>query len=625
VKNLNLVNLYLLAIQTVWCFNPFDANGPRGFRIESPANIGTGNPTQNTLWRTDPEVNLTTIEARQIIGNFFGELELAKGLKARASVGFDNITGEGLFNQTAADFTGNNARQSLRVQNLTKQLTLTTGATLSYATTFGESHNFDALIGFEQTTQEADLWTLQGWLGRINYDYEGKYLATVNVRRDATSRFAEGNRDQIFPSVSLGWRMSAEDFFNTEGFVNDLKIRAGWGQSGNQFTGTNFAFLSALESNVFYVIGDGQTVVRAPAPNRFANQNLKWETSTQLDIGVDASMLGGKMSLTADYYKKTTEDVLLSLPLPSVSGYFFGANANVGEIENSGIELAIDYRGSVGDDFTFSIGGNLTTVKNEVTDLGSIPSIISGIGGAQSHRTIVGESLGHFFGFKTDGLYQTQAEADSALPDAFSSGAAPGDVRFVDVNGDGQIDAADRTILGSPIPGFFYGFNLRANYKNFDFSAVLRGVGDNQVYNSARIQRENLTNANNFSTRVLNRWTGEGTSNSIPRLALNDPNGNNRISQRWIENAGYMRIQNIQVGYNFPQDKLDSWTGGFVNGMRLYIGAQNLATFTKYLGWDPEGTRAQSFQKGDFALATGQDGGGGPAPTTLQLGWTVNF
>lgn len=635
-------------------YNPFDPNGLFGFRLETPADIGVGSNTTNTLLRTDPRVNFTTVESRQVIGNFYAELEIAKGLKARGSVGIDHQTGEGEFGQTAVDFDASGGRQSLLVQNLVKQFTLTTAATLSYNTTFGDgSHNLAALFGFEQTkftfdkirvqgtdifnpnfattsltqtaTQEADLWTLQGFIGRINYDYQGKYLATFNVRRDASSRFAEGNRDQIFPSVSAGWRISEESFFNNEGIVNDLKIRAGWGQSGNQFTGINFPFLSALEGNIFYITGDDQNIVRAPAPTRFANPDIKWETSTQVDIGIDASLLQGKLKVVFDYYNKTTEDVLLSLPLPNASGFTFGADANIGEIKNKGIELAVDYFGSVGEDFTYSIGANLTTVDNEVTDLGQIPQIISGIGGAQSHRTIVGESLGHFFGYKTDGIYQNAAEIATALPDANSAGPQPGDIRFVDVNGDGQVNAADRTTLGSPIPGFFYGINLSANYKGFDFSAVLRGVGDNQVYNSARRSREDLTSADNFSTRVLNRWTGEGTSNSIPRLVLNDPNANNRISDRWIEDAGFLRIQNIQVGYNISQEKLTQWTGDFISGVRLYVGAQNLATFTSYLGWDPEVTRAQSFQKGSFALASGQDGGVGPQPTTIQFGWTVNF
>ncbi|MBU2948578.1 SusC/RagA family TonB-linked outer membrane protein [Zobellia uliginosa] len=647
------VNSAGISLRNAPYYQPFDINGPLGYNIESIANIGAGNGSQNTLWRNDPRVNLTTIEVRQVLGNFYGELELAEGLKAKASVGVDHVTGEGLFNQTPANFNGTGARQSLRVQNLTKQFTLTTGATLSYNKTFGESHNFSALVGFEQTkftfdkirvqgtnifnpnfattslnstaTQEADLWTLQGWLGRVNYDYEGKYLATINFRRDASSRFAEDNRSGVFPSVSLGWRISSEEFFNTEGVVNDLKIRAGWGQLGNQQTPDSFPYQPALESNIFYVIGDDQTVVRAPAPTRFANAALGWETSTQFDIGLDASLFQSRMSITADYYNKESDDVLLAVPLPSVSGIFYGADSNLGSIKNSGVELAVDYRGEVGDHFTYSIGANITTVKNEVTDLGDVTAINSGIGGAQTHRTVVGESLGHFYGYKTNGLYQNTAEAASALPDASSQGAEPGDIRFVDVNGDGEITPDDRTILGSPIPGYFYGMNFNANYKNFDFALVFRGVGDLQVYNSARSQIEDLRSTNNFSTRVLNRWTGEGTSNDMPRLTLDDPNQNNRYSDRWIEDADYLRIQNLQIGYNIPGEDLGNWTGGFINGLRIYFGASNLATFTSYKGWDPEVTRAQSFQKGANALATGQDGGTGPAPRTYQIGLTVNF
>jgi len=294
---------------------------------------------------------------------------------------------------------------------------------------------------------ESDLWTLQGWLGRLTYNYKGKYLATANVRRDATSRFAPGNRDQVFPSVSVGWRISDEDFFSQDGAVNDLKLRAGWGQSGNQFTGLNFAYISAIDSNVRYVTGDGQGSVVAPVPTTFANRDLKWETSTQFDIGLDASLFDRSLTLTVDYFDKTTDDVLLGFPLPFASGFFLPADANIGQIKNSGVEFSFNYGGESGD-FKYGFGANLTTVKNEVTDLGTIPQIISGIGGAQTHRTIVGESLGHFYGFKTDGLYQTDAEAAAALPDANGTPSA-GDIRFVDVNGDGQVNAQDRTIIGS--------------------------------------------------------------------------------------------------------------------------------------------------------------------------------
>lgn len=635
-------------------FQIFNPDGPLGYNQETAENLG-GARGINYVFRNDLRTQSTTVRNRKVLGNFYGEVNIIEGLKFRTSLGLDYNVARGEYLQSDISYDGND-RQSLLVSSRPEELTLTTAATLSYDKTFGGDHNISAIFGFEQTkfrfdkvrlqgrnlfnpnfagsgttvagANEGDIWTLQGWLGRLSYNYKGKYLMTANIRRDATSRFAEENRDGIFPSVSAGWRISQEDFFPQSDAIDDIKLRVGWGQSGNQFTGLNFAFLSALNNNIFYVIGDGQTPVLAPAPTSFANADLKWETSTQLDIGLDASFMKGKLTGTFDYYKKTTDDVLLGLPIPFVSGFFLPADANIGQIENSGIELAINWSDEIGD-FKYSIGGNLTTVKNEVTSLGQIPDIISGIGGNQTHRTVVGESLGHFYGYKTDGLYQTAAEASAALPDAFSSGAEPGDIRFVDVNGDGQIDASDRTFLGSPFPGFFYGFNIQAEYKGFDFSAVLRGVGDQQVYNSARINLENLraSNNSNFSTQIFSRWTGEGTTNSSssPRLTLSDPNDNDRFSDRWVEDAGYLRIQNISIGYSISPEKLKSWTNNFVTRMRFYIGAQNLATFTNYSGYDPEVGRTQSFQKGDFTLASGQDGGQSPLPRIVQLGWSVNF
>ena len=633
-------------------YQPY-GDGPLGYNLINQETVGQGSAT-NYLYNTDDRFTFTTIQTRKVLANFYGELNIIEGLKARTSLGVDYNVGVGDYFTSDLPSLSGGAGSSLLVSERPIELTLTSSATLQYDKTFGDGdHNIGALFGFEQTkfrydkqrlqgrdlfnnnfaatgstvagANEGDLWTLQGWLGRLTYNYKGKYLATANVRRDATSRFAPGNRDQVFPSVSLGWRVTDESFFPEETVFDDIKIRAGWGQSGNQFTGLNFAYLSAIDNNVRYVSGDGQETVVAPAPTTFANADFKWETSTQFDIGVDFSMFDSKLTGTFDYFNKTTDDVLLGFPLPYVSGFFLPADANIGQIKNSGIELSLNYANAIGD-FNYSFGANLTTVKNEVTDLGPIPSIISGIGGASTHRTIVGESLGHFYGYKTDGLYQNDAEVAAAVPDVNGT-PSPGDIRFVDVNGDGVVDANDRTILGSPFPGFFYGFVFNAEYKGWDFSMNLRGVGDREIYNSARIGLEGMTGQGNFSTQILDRWTGEGTTNSSshPRLAVNDPNGNNRFSDRWVENAAYLRIQNISIGYTLPQEKLKNWTGDFVTNMRFYIGAQNLATFTKYSGYDPEVGRAQSFQKGDFTLATGQDGGQSPLPRIIQLGWTVNF
>ncbi len=633
-------------------YQPF-GDGAFGYNPVLPSTVGDGS-ANNYLFNTDDRFTKTTVQTRKVLGNFYGEIEILKGLKIRPSLGLDYNVGVGDYLTTAAVL-DNSTGTSLLVSERPIELTLTYATTLSYDKTFGNGdHSVSALFGFEQTefrfdkvrlqgrdlfninfpasgttvagANEADLWTLQGWLGRLSYNYKGKYLATANVRRDATSRFSKDNRDDIFPSLSVGWRITAEDFFNKGKAIDDIKIRASWGQSGNQFTGLNFAFLSSIDNNIRYVIGEGnQVTVVAPAPTTFANKDLKWETSNQVDLGVDASFLKGKLTMTADYYNKTTKDVLLGLPLPFVSGFFLPADANVGEIKNTGVEFAFNWNNKIGD-LSYSFGGNLTTVHNEVTDLGQIPQIVTGIGGASTHRTIEGESLGHFFGYKTDGLYQNDAEVAAALPDSNGT-PSPGDIRFVDVNGDGRINAEDRTKIGSPFPKFFYGFNFNAEYKGLDFSIDFRGVGNKQVYNSARVGLEGLVGNNNFSTQVLNRWTGEGTTNSSshPRLALNDPNGNNRFSDRWVEDAGYLRIQNIQLGYNLSRDVLTKWTNDFVTNMRVYIGAQNLATFTKYSGYDPEVGRTQSFQKGEFTLATGQDGGASPLPRIVQLGLSMTF
>ncbi|MFS4466598.1 SusC/RagA family TonB-linked outer membrane protein [Maribacter sp. 2210JD10-5] len=634
---------------------PVFGDGPLGYSLANPSTLG-GATGSNFALLTDERINSTTIQNRKVLGHFFAELEIIENLKLRPSLGIDYNVGSGDFFQAATTLDGNSDRQSLLVQSRPIELTLTSGATLSYDKTFGD-HNFGALLGFEQTkfrfnkvrlqgrnlfndnfaasgtavagANEADLFTLQGIIGRLTYNYKGKYLATVNVRRDATSKFAEDRRDGVFPSISVGWRISQEDFFNVEAF-DDLKLRIGYGELGNQNLGdgtaNTFPFLTTLNNNIFYVLGDDQGTVVGPAPTTFANANIGWETAKQIDIGLDFSLWKGKVTGVIDYFKKTNENALVRLPLVFSSGFFLRARTNVGEITNSGVELALNYKNKIGEDFEYGIGANLTTIKNTVQSLGPVDGIIDGIGGAQSHRTIVGQSLGHFFGYKTDGLYQNAAEVAAAIPDANGT-PSPGDIRFVDVNNDGVVDFRDRTNLGSPFPGYFYGINLQAKYKGFDFSMLFRGVGDRQIFNSSRITLEGLTGTNNFSTQVLNRWSGEGSTNSSsnPRLAAGDPNGNNRISDRFIEDADYLRIQNVQLGYTLPQEKLRTWTNDFVSNMRFYISAQNLATFTGYTGFDPEVGRAQSFQRGNNPLATGQDDGQAPLPRIIQLGWSVSF
>ena len=633
-------------------YQPYDAAGPLGYNLETDGTHGPGANGTNYLFRSDLRVNETRIKTKKVLGSVYAEIEPLKGLKYRVTAGLDYNVGDGTFFQEAEDF-GNEQRRSLLVQERPIEQTLNISQTLTYKKSFGK-HDVTALAGYEETTfeyskmriqgsnlfnttvqlpsvastvasaNEADHWALQGFLGRLFYSYDDRYLFTFNVRRDASSRFAPKNRTGVFPSFSAGWKLSNEGFMKNQTLFSDLKLRASWGESGNQFTGGNFAFLPSLATTPFYVVGAAQTVVRGPAPIVFSNDKVHWERSAQTDIGFDATLLQGKVEVTFDYFNKVTNEVLLSLPIPFVSGYFLPADANLGKIKNTGIELSAYYRNKIGN-VRYSLGGNITTVKNQVLSLGEIPEVITGTGGGQTHRTSLGEPLGYFYGYKTNGIYQNAKEVSEALPDAFSVALQPGDIRFVDVNGDGKVDAGDRTNIGSSIPKFFYGINLTAAWNNFDISIFLQGVGGIKIYNGAGISLQNMTSGSNQLSTVLKRWKGEGTSNTIPRASVDDPNGNNRYSDRWIENGSFMRIKNLQIGYTIPSKSLGKFTREFISGSRFYIGVNNLATFTKYKGYDPEVTRGFSFQKGEFALANGQDGGGSPQPRVVQIGWSITF
>lgn len=636
-------------------FDPFDSSNPLGYTASNAATRGSGATANNYLWATDERYNETRVKNRKVLGSIFGEFEPIAGLKLRTLFGSDYNVTDGFFWQEATNVDyGGGTRSSLLVQERPIELTTNWTNTLTYNKIFGAS-NLTVLFGYEEVNfrydkvrlqgrnlfnsniqfasvastvagaNEADHWALRSLFGRLNYSFKDKYLFQANLRRDQSSRFSPENRSGVFPSFSAGWRISEESFFSglkASGAVDYLKIRASWGQLGNQYTGNNFGYLSSLAINSFYALGN--SVVRGPAPVVFANADVHWETSTQSDFGIDAGLFDGKVDLSFDLFNKTSNDVLLSLPVPLSTGYFLPADANIGSIKNTGIELSLTYRGGKADGFRYSIGGNLTSVKNEVTDLGSITEIVTGVGGAQTHRTIKGEPLGYFFGYQTNGIYQTEAEASAAPTDASGKPSA-GDIRFVDVNGDGKITSDDRTKIGSSIPQLYYGINFTADWNRFDLSIFFQGVGKYQVYNQARRGLESMNNGNNQLSSVLDRWTTSNTDTDIPRATSGDPNSNNRFSDRWIENGAFTRIKNIQLGYTFAGAGVAKATKDLLMGARLYAAIQNLATFTKYRGYDPEVTRGASFQKGEFSLANGQDSGGSPQPRIVQFGVQLQF
>ncbi|MBO0590177.1 TonB-dependent receptor [Cellulophaga sp. E16_2] len=640
-------------------FAIYDANGDYNLaNYETVGDASWNSGDRQLIGLNDLANNETRIKTNRLLGSVYGEVNLAKGLKYKFTAGLDYQVGEGQWYQNNYDF-GDGESNSIGNNALTKERpiekTVNISNILTYDTTFGKN-TFSFLLGHEETrflftklrgsatalinpsvlfvntgansaaNEEADEWAIRGYLGRINYNFDGKYLATVNLRRDETSRFSKDNRTDYFPSFALGWRLSQEKFMEDIEAINDLKFRASWGQAGNQFTGANNAYVSQLGLTSAYVLGSDQTVIIAPASIVLANPNLKWEKSNQTNLGLDATFFKNTLDFSVDYFEKNTKDILVAVPFPSVTGFALSTDVNLGEIKNSGFEFSVNYNNSITKDFSYGINANFSTLKNEVVDLGGV-TLLAGAFGSQISRTTEGESLAHFFGYKTDGLYQTDAEAAAALPDdeAFEAPSA-GDIRFVDVNGDGVITPEDKTNIGGSVPTYYYGLNLSAKYKNFDFSIFFQGVGGNNLYNQARQELESLDGYSNQSTTTLNRWTGEGTSNSFPRLDPEGSNNNNRFSDRWIESGAYTRLKNIQIGYNFDQDKLENIFNGFISNIRLYAGAQNLAVFTKYSGLDPEVTRAFSFQKGENNLSSGVDDGyAPPQPVSIQFGARIAF
>jgi TonB-linked SusC/RagA family outer membrane protein len=607
----------------------------------------------------------------RFIGGIYGELEILNGLKFRSSASLDFNYGNNAYwnpGYSAAEIGINRpqAYQAGRTENYTQVFT----NTLTYGKTVGE-HNFNILAGFEYQklrnndlsitgenfigTDEAFYVSVKnarrfqppggsvgndayaGIIGRISYDYKRKYLLTASVRRDGTAHFAESNRFGTFPSVSAAWRISDESFFQGVEVINDFKLRASWGQLGNSQT-TPYPHLRRYSVTPDY--GVGNTPSQGPVQTTFVNPNIQWETVETLDFGFDISLFEDKVNFLATYYDRRTKDFLFTLPVPIMSG-FGDMPVNAGEVSNKGIELELGYNGEITPELTFTISANFSSVKNRLESLAEgieefNTSSDDGLNG--SYRTAVGYPIGYFYGYNATGVYQNASEADAALPDAVSGTyAEAGDVVFEDNNGpalddapdgqqfsgqpDGTIDTQDRTYLGKTIPGYFYGLSIGANYKGFDLSILLQGQGDFQIYNQFRRNNEDLQGmGRNEFTSTQNHWTGEGTSNSMPRAISGDPYGNNRFSNRWIEDGDFLRLRNVQLGYSLPSSLLANTKA--ISRARIYIAASNLAVFTNYTGIDPE---VMTYGNSSSQRQAGTDEAGIPQPRTFQAGIQLEF
>jgi len=549
-------------------------------------------------------------------GNLFGEISFLpeKELTFRTNVGIDlNFRHEKAFFTNFGDDDGA-ASEIDRGRGLGRQnrpngldeyrgeeLTFTWNNTLSYDKIFN-LHSLNALVGSEFITNygsginasrrryeydsekfryidfgstEQDLWNggsgsewaLMSYFASLTYVYDMRYMITANFRSDASSRFAENNRWGYFPSLSAGWKLSEEQFLKKQDWLSDLKLRASIGQLGNQEI-DNYAYLTLIKKE-----GDKYLI------SRYGNPDLKWETTTQYNVGLDAGFMRNRLYFTVDYFQKYTTDILLPISLPSIVGDVEPTIVNAGEVSNRGWEFGVTLRNSE-KAFKYNVNANVSTVRNRVEKLHpNLPSLVGAV-----TRTEAGQPLNAYYGYLFEGIYQNEDEIKTHLYGVPNPLSVPGDIRFKDINNDGRIDDNDRDFIGNPNPGLLYGLNLSGSYKNFDMAVLFQGVGNVDRYNDAKKIVDYDTRPFNYTTNILNAWDGEGSTNTIPRVSFTD-NGSSKVSSIFVEDASYLRLKNVEIGYSFHNVKRLG-----LQNIRVYLSGQNLFTLTDYTGLDPEST-----------------------------------
>lgn len=661
-------------IQNASLINPwqplFAANGVNGFALPGREingefnSFGYGNSTRNNFLGMDDK----TYDRRTLIrnlGSYYAEIIPFEGLRLRGTLSLDYYTNTketftlpeaGLFNAQLGALNGNGStfgrRQSENI-NVVKEFLI------GYTKKFGD-HSVDVvlnamdqqyqwnnsdqsgsntgILSYDQRRLQEGLAPedkslffernrsgLQGYMGRLSYHYKSKYYVDGTIRRDGSSKFGPGYKWGTFPAIGAAWRISSESFMaGTAGWLDDLKIRLGWGKAGNQET-SDFAFLSLVNFNPKYAVGSNGlpgegNIVNAAVLGDFPIVDMSWETVTSQNVAVDMAMWNGKLALTLEYYHRFTEGILQSIDIPKVIGALNNPVVNLASVENKGMEMQLGYNNQIGDVGIHS-NVNFTTVHNEVTKLyRNRPQNMANI----QQRIQVGESLNYIYGYKVGGIFQTEDEITAWRQENSDPGhesqLAPGDMYFQDINGpalpedgpdaflnpnpDGIVNVYDQTFLGKTIPGYFYGASIGLDYKGFDFGLTFRGVGDVQRVNYVKWAGESMgTGGVNSLTTVRNRWTSDNPSATMPRAISGDPSGNTRFSDRWVEDAGFFRLQHAQLGYNFDAthpliEKIRA------SNLRLFISASNVFVASPYSGLDPENDST---------------------PTTLMFGLNLGF
>lgn len=460
---------------------------------------------------------------------------------------------------------------------------------------------------------------LISWLGRIFYSYKDRYLVTATIRRDGSSKFGANHHWGNFPSFSLGWNVAEEPFFKKQfAWVDQLKVRAGYGELGNQEI-DDYQYASIITTGINYPDGKGG-LIQGAFPKNFSSPDIKWESTSMTNVGIDFLAFNSRLSLTMDYYVKNTSDILLQVPIPISTG---GANdpvRNAGKIRNRGFEFNLGWNDQIGKDLSYNVNFIGTTNSNKVIRMGAESQVITGgtiHGGTFTTRTLTGYPIGGFWLIPCDGYFNSEEEVQAYQKDGklIQPSAAPGDIRFRDVNGDGTINDDDRVYSGSPFPDFTYSINGSIRYKGWDLGLTFQGVTGNKIYNATRLELENTTNGVNYLATTLDAWTPENHNASVPRLIWTDPNQNSRSeSNRYLESGTYFRLRTVQIGYTVPKSIL----GKYINSCRVYINMDNLFTITPYKGYSPDVNSTNVYSRGfdEFMYPTNR---------TFMLGLNLSF
>lgn len=585
--------------------------------------------------------------SHKFVANFVGELQIWDNLRYRISYGadlsfwgYDGYTPkyylrDGQGQDFSAAFAGRSNSLVWQIENV-----------LMYNKTIGE-HSFDIVLG--QSAKESSGSYLSGarnniisydrpyidastglaadgdqsssgapfvkaklasYFARASYNFDERYMIQATVRRDGSSRFGANNHWATFPSVSAGWNIMNESFMeSSRTWLNNLKLRASWGKNGNENIG-DFQFIALAASGNNYIFGKDGHFVNGSKPTQLANPDLKWEESTQTDVGLDFGFLNNKITFGIDYFHKITDGMLMAMSLPQYVGEAIPVG-NVGKMQNNGIEMDLSYRQNFGD-FSLRVNANASYLRNKLIAYGNEQgwaNLDSFQGTGTISRAENGQPFPFFYGYKTDGILQNQAEAD-AYNNLYGTSLKPGDVRFTDVNGDGKITEDDRTKIGKGMPDWCFGLGITATYKGFDFNIFFQGTAGNDIFDATR-RTDALSS--NLPAWMLNRWTGEGTTNSLPRYVQADAY-NWQSSDLLVYDGSYLRLKNIQLGYTLPENITKKV---FVSKFRVYVAAENLATWTKYHGYDPE------ISSGGTSL--GIDYGVYPQARVWTVGFNLSF